>query len=151
MNNLSPEQKIQIERQRLSISDVILHTQQQTLHKLCDSFHFDNADLLEIEFAEYQRTKKSYDRVYATIGNLTAEEINALVPHIHVGQNIMKECLKLADKKDQQIKQQHRQERLKAIKRILNPLAYLALFASKKTSISDKTVSKFSNRNLESR
>lgn len=151
MNNLSPEQKIQIERQRLCISDVILHTQQQALHKLCDSFHFDNADLLDIEFAKYQRTKESYDRAYAVISNLTAQEIESLMPHIHVGENVIKECLKLADKKEQQRKKQHQQERLKTIKRILNPLAYLALFSSQKAPISDKTVSKFSNQNSDSR
>ena len=135
-NTSTSEQQILQERKRLNLSDVVLRTRQATLQSLCNSFHFDNTDLLDIEFKEYQQKKLSFDRAYTTIADLTPQEIEALMPHIHVGDTIVQKCLKLAEQKEQQKKRTKYQERLATVKRVLNPLFYLALFLPNKQKAS---------------
>ncbi len=140
MTNTS-EQKIQLECRRLAISDVVLHTRTENLHRMCESFHFDNSDLLEIEFNKYLQEKASYDRAYMVIANLSDKEIDSIMPHIHIGHNVVQQCLKIADQKDQQEKREQRQKRFDAAKRILNPLRYFALLlTNKKKNIKYNTI-----------
>ena len=138
-NTNTSEQQILLERKRLVLSDVVLRTQQEALHNLSDSFHFDNSDLLDIEFKEYQQKKRDFDKAYTVLSSLTSQEIEALMPHIQVGHTVVQKCLTLAEQKEQQAKRKQRQERFNAAKRVLNPLRYFALLLTNKESNGKRT------------
>ena len=88
----------------------------------------------------YDSFKSDYDDLIALVSGgiqpLTADEIDSLMPHIHVGHNVVQKCIKFADQKEQQAKRKQRQERLQKAKNILNPLGYLAFLLAKRKNIS---------------
>ena len=105
---LTPEQQVQLEQKRLKISNAVLRARSERLQTLCNRFHFNNADVLEVEFSEYQRTKQSFDKAYRVIGSLTMQEADTILPHLQARHQVAQDCLNLAQQRDKERLQKFR-------------------------------------------
>ena len=100
--SLTPQQQIQLEQKRLKISSAVLRAREERLQTLCNRFHFNNADVLEVEFKEYQQIKKSFDKAYSIIPNLSMDEADSLIPKLQARHAVAQRCLELAQQRDKE-------------------------------------------------
>ena len=94
---ITPEQ-IALEQKRLKISGAVLRAREERLQNF--RFHFNNSDVLEVQFAEYQRTQKAFDKAYSVIATLTMDEADSMMPHLQARHQIAQQCLDLAQKRE---------------------------------------------------
>ena len=106
--NLTPKQQIQLEQDRLKISGAVLRAKEERLQTLSNRFRFDNADVLDVQFAEYQRLKKSFEKAYGVIATLTPDETAPMMGHLQARHQIAQECLDLAEKREKENLQKFR-------------------------------------------
>ena len=100
--SLTPEQQIQLEQKRLKISGAVLRAREERLQTLCNRFHFNNSDVLEVEFSEYQRMKQSFDKASSVIPTLSMEEADSLMPRLQARHDVAQRCLELSQQRDKQ-------------------------------------------------
>lgn len=101
-NSLTPEQQIQLEQKRLKISGAVLRAREERLQTLCSRFHFNNTDVLEVEFKEYQQMKQSFDKASSVIPTLSMEEADSLIPRLQARHDVAQRCLDLAQQRDKE-------------------------------------------------
>ena len=95
-------EQISLEQKRLKISGAILRAKEERLRTISDHFHFNNSDVLEMEFKEYQRLKKSFDKAYGVIPSLTVAEADSLMPRLAARHAVAQRCLELAEKREKE-------------------------------------------------
>ncbi|MBQ3695664.1 MAG: hypothetical protein II938_01670 [Alphaproteobacteria bacterium] len=98
---ITPEQA-SLEQKRLKISGAVLRAREERLQTLCARFHFNNADVLEVEFSEYQRMKQSFEKAYSVISTLSVEEADSLMPRLQARHDVAQRCLDIAQQREKE-------------------------------------------------
>ena len=106
--NLTPKQQIQLEQDRLKISGAVLRAKEERLQSLSNRFRFNNADVLDVQFAEYQHLQKSFEKAYSVVSSLTPDETASMMGHLQARHQIAQQCLDLAEKREKERLQKFR-------------------------------------------